>query len=302
MNEPPHGSGMCASVVIATRNRHADLTRCVAALHAQVGARGFEIVIVDDGGSPPLDCESLGGPVPVRVLRTSGVGPAAARNAGVRAVRSEVVLFTDDDTVPSECWVAAAVGHLWEHPADVGVAGQVCTPPYDPLFAYSISSEGPGHYWTCNVGYRRAILTTLRGFDEARFPYFCEDLDLAFRSLDLGPIGYAHEMSVIHTPRNQSVVALIRQGRTAASQIDLAKRHPTRVPSSRLPLPAALVSVVGHGRNWERRWQREREELLGDPRRLARFLIVAAGHMALVVAAALRSAHLRRPNGSTIHR
>ena len=40
-------------------------------------------------------------------MRLDGRGPAAARNAGVRAARGRVVLLTDDDCVPAPGWAAA---------------------------------------------------------------------------------------------------------------------------------------------------------------------------------------------------
>lgn len=93
------------SVVVPTKNRVQALGRCLRALVAQRRAGPFEIVIVDDGSD-----DAAGVPAIVnrescaQVVRTAGVGPAAARNAGVRAASGDIVCFTDDDCEPDPDW------------------------------------------------------------------------------------------------------------------------------------------------------------------------------------------------------
>jgi hypothetical protein len=287
---PAKPLGLTAAVVIATRDRHPDLARCVATIHRQSQLALVEIVVVDDGSVPAVDSEELQGAVPLRLLRTSGVGPATARNAGTCAVTADVVLFTDDDTVPVEGWVSAALTRLHEHPEEVGVEGPVASPAYDPLYAYSVHTDAPGHHWTCNIAYRRAVLEGLGGFAEDAFPYaHCEDLDLAYRALAVGPIGFETEMSIVHTPREAGIMDLIRRGRWSASELELARRHPGHLPPSRLPiaLPLPVAVSFGHARNWHRRWSGERGRLLRDPARLARFVTIAVGHTSVACVTAL---------------
>jgi GT2 family glycosyltransferase len=279
-----------AAVVIATRNRRDELARCLDALHAQSAMAPVEIVVVDDGSTPPIAAADLQDVVPVRVLHTGGDGPARARNAGARAISADVVLFTDDDTIPAPAWVAAAMDHLREHPDDVAVEGPVTSPAYDPLYAYSVQAHAPGHYWTCNIAYRAEVLERLGGFAEGIYPHpHCEDLDLAYRALEIGPIGFATEMSVVHTPREIGIMEILRRGRWAASELELARRHPHRVPRRRLPipLPCSVALSIGHARNWQRHWRRDRARLVRSPRRLARFLTMAVGHTAAFTATAL---------------
>jgi len=285
-NPPPPLTG---AVVIATRDRPDDLLRCLRALHAQTRAP-LEIVVVDDGSEPPVDAPALRGNVPVRVLRTDGVGPASARNVGMRATLADVVIFTDDDTIAAPRWVQAALLRLREHPEEVAVEGPVRSPPYDPLHAYSVTSETAGHHWTCNIAYRREILERVGGFAEAVFAYaHCEDRDLASRALDFGPIGFEAEMSIVHTPRDMKIMDFIRRGRWVASELELARRHPDLIPRSRLPvtLPWPLDLSFGHARQWRRRWNAERGVLVRDPRRLLRFVAIAVGHTTVTLATAL---------------
>ena len=106
------------TVVVPTRNRPGPLGRCLEALAGQVG----EIVVVDDGSSDPAAVEAALQRAPqARLVRQPPSGPAAARNAGVAAVRGSIVCFTDDDCEPDPGWAAALTAALREG-ADI-VAG-----------------------------------------------------------------------------------------------------------------------------------------------------------------------------------
>jgi hypothetical protein len=182
------------------------------------------------------------------------------------------------------------MGRLREHPEEVAVEGPVTSPAYDALYAYSVQAHGPGHHWTCNIAYRAAILERLGGFADDVYPHpCCEDLDLAYRALEIGPIGFATGMSVIHTPRDMGIKDFVRRGRWSASEVELLRRFPHRVPMRRLPipLPPSVGLSIGHARNWQRHWRRDRAQLVRSPRRLARFLAIAIGHTAAATATAL---------------
>lgn len=129
----------------------------------------------------------VGAPWPVRVVRTGGRGPAAARNAGWRSVRSTWVVFLDDDVQLPAGWLAALVGDDLQGAGDEvgGVQGRVHVPlpttrrPTD----WERSTAGLEHarWATADMAVRRAALTAVDGFDE-RFPRaYREDADLALR-------------------------------------------------------------------------------------------------------------------------
>jgi GT2 family glycosyltransferase len=272
------------SVVVPTRDRHASLHRTLAALRAQDLEAPWELIVVDDGSEPPL--EDLEG---ARVVRTPGAGPARARNAGVAASRAPVVAFTDDDTEPAPGWLAAAAAFLARSPRHVGVEGPVETPPYDPLFAHSLANAAPGAYWTCNVAFRREVVERLGGFDE-RFPYpHCEDLDLAFRALELGPIGFDEGMRIVHHPRALTLRQLIGRGRLAASEEVLFARHRERYGRLRR-LPARLFPLASSVAYLRILLAQARRDPL---RRAPRAAAIAAGYLALVLASTLRRTHSR---------
>lgn len=88
------------SVVIPTRNRQAYLQSCVESVACQLPAPR-EIIIVDDGSSPPVQKDRFRDlRIVPRILRNpDSRGQGTSRNAGARECSSEVVVFVDDDNV-----------------------------------------------------------------------------------------------------------------------------------------------------------------------------------------------------------
>ena len=85
------------SVIIPTYNRRGLLLEAIASVLAQP-VPDLEVLVVDNGSSDGT-CEAVAAlPDPrIRCLRETRRGVAAARNAGLRAMRGRSVLFLDDD-------------------------------------------------------------------------------------------------------------------------------------------------------------------------------------------------------------
>ena len=277
------------TVVIATRDRAESLGRTLAALRRQQSPPPWELIVVDDGSEPPVGEALLDGLPSARLLRRDGSGPAKARNAGIAAARGRYVAFTDDDTEPAPGWLAAAVAHLEAHPDHAGVEGRVESSPFDPLRAVSLVSHGPGAYWTCNIAYRKELLERLRGFDEG-FPYpHCEDLDLAYRVLRDGRIGYADDMAILHHARTAPFRELTGRGRMTVSEIRLFERHRSRYGRMQR-LPAPLFPIAQSFGFWR--------HMLGaagrKPARVARALAMSVVYSLTVTRSVLRREAARR--------
>ncbi|PBC02996.1 DUF6212 domain-containing protein [Mesorhizobium sp. WSM3860] len=90
------------SIVMAHRNRPLFLKQAIAAIEAQTYDR-LELVLVDDGSDEDQAKRLLDALEPTfrqrgwRILRRPHKHLGAARNAGVRAARGELILFVDDD-------------------------------------------------------------------------------------------------------------------------------------------------------------------------------------------------------------
>jgi HAD superfamily hydrolase (TIGR01662 family) len=149
------------------------------------------IVVADDRPDPAPALELPETSAPLLVVRTRGRGPAAARNAGWRAARTDWVAFLDDDvTVPADwCW--RLVRDLADLPDSVGASQAWLHVPMPvgrrPTDEERRTTGLVGARWiTADMAYRRTALLATGGFDE-RFPRpFREDSDLALRTVRAG--------------------------------------------------------------------------------------------------------------------
>ena len=93
-----------ASVVVPTRDRPSALAECLKALQHQEDI-DLEVIVVDDGSADRAGVRAVAETYQTtRVVRLTGRGPAAARNAGAAAATNQTVLFTDDDCIPQSGW------------------------------------------------------------------------------------------------------------------------------------------------------------------------------------------------------
>ncbi len=220
------------SVVVPTVGRP-QLAAMLASLAATLRAcpeapAPAEVVVADDrpldgtgeAAPDPLDLR-WDGDVPLRVVRTGGRGPAAARNAGWRSTSPDVtwVAFLDDDVVLPRGWAGALAKDLANAASDVaGVQGRIVVPlpgdrrPTD----WERSTAGLEHaaWATADMAYRRDALERVSGFDE-RFPRaYREDADLALRVRDAGGRLVRGERTVDHPvrPADDAVSLRVQRG------------------------------------------------------------------------------------------
>ena len=116
------------TIVVCSYNRALQLTAALDTLNRQTIRERLEVVVVDDGSTPPIEEREVTSRGARLIRHPVNLGAAAARNTGFSASRAPIVAFTDDDCRPSPEWadallsayldprVAAAGGPVVERP------------------------------------------------------------------------------------------------------------------------------------------------------------------------------------------
>jgi glycosyltransferase involved in cell wall biosynthesis len=195
---------MHLSIVIPTFNRLARLQRVLAGLeHQTCSLADAEIIVISDGSTDGTNewlaaraAGSLQKDLPLLPVIQANQGVAAARNAGLAQATGKVVLFIDDDVVPSPQLVAEHLATHAAHNDGVIVLGPMLTPPgfrmqawvrweqamlvkqYDDMVAGHWAPTAR-QFYTGNTSLARRHLVESGGFD----PAFrrAEDVELAYR-------------------------------------------------------------------------------------------------------------------------
>jgi glycosyltransferase involved in cell wall biosynthesis len=215
-------------------------------------------------------------PFSLRHLHREARGVSAARNAGWRAARSRLVMFIGDDILLAPGTLEQHLDWHGRHPQDeVGVLGRVewaselRVSPFMRWLEHGIQFDYRSlrgmyapwtHFYTANVSVKRVMLERVDGFDEERFPFLYEDLDVGRRLSEHGfrllynpaAVGeHLHATDVDEWRRRMAATALAERRWVDAYPdmpawfhdiFEAAERRP-RVPA----LPARLAARVPAG-------------------------------------------------------
>lgn len=187
------------AVIIAVYNRAESLRVLLTQLAAQrIDPSAFEVVVVDDGSTPPI-AEVMHAPdVPfaLRLLQQDNAGPAAARDRGIRASTAPLVISLDDDMRVGPDFIAAHLAAHADAPAPRVVLGRLRAPSGASLRLFERyqlaqldrlarrATTDPtvvrgGNVYSGNVSFARALYDAAGGFDAAL--RFSEDAELGLR-------------------------------------------------------------------------------------------------------------------------
>jgi len=218
------------SVVVPSLGLEPGLSRLLAALDAQtLGRERFEVIVALDGvpAGPADDAIVARGARIVRLAARGG--PGAARNAGERAARAELLAFTEDDCTPAPDWLERALARF-DADAALEVLCGVTTKPGDrPVHRQQDSSP---LYLPTNLFVKRATFERVGGyselyFDAARRLYFREDSDFGFTLEAEGAhIARAADVRVVHPEEHARPIDALRWADRHEMDPLLAHRHP----------------------------------------------------------------------------
>lgn len=186
---------MSVSIIVPTFNGAARIGNCLEALLPQTVAIDAEILVVDDGSTDDtaVVVSRYSG---LRLISQANAGPAAARNRGALEAKGGIILFTDDDCVPTSNWLAAMT-EPFEDPDVVGVKGAYRT-RQKALVARFVQADYEDRYRlmatlpdidfvdTYAAAFRRDRFLEMNGYDTT-FPVACaEDIELSYRMSERG--------------------------------------------------------------------------------------------------------------------
>lgn len=206
--DPESHPGIELAVVIPARDAARFLPRTLGALS---GARVPVLVVDDASRDDTAACAEAQG---ARVLRLPDrQGPAAARNAGARALAAEVVLFLDADCVAHPDVPARVRTAFAREPALVGLSGSYDADPPERNFAslymnlrhhhtHQLAPADTPSFWAGCGAVRRAAFLAAGGFDAHRFRVpAIEDIELAVRLGRCGRLRFDRELQATHLKR-----------------------------------------------------------------------------------------------------
>ena len=186
---------MSVSIIIPTFNAASRIHHCLDALLPQAAASDGEIIVVDDGSS-----DGTGDIVrryqSVRLITQVNSGPASARNRGAAEAKGDIILFTDDDCVPTNGWLQAMT-EAFQDPDVVAVKGAYRTLQkawiarfvqldYEDRYRLMATLRGIDFVDTYSAEFRRDRFLELNGYDTS-FPVACaEDAELSYRMSERG--------------------------------------------------------------------------------------------------------------------
>ncbi|MGI8330056.1 glycosyltransferase family 2 protein [Actinomadura scrupuli] len=250
---------MISIVAISKDEPDLDVTLTEVTRQAESAGEPCEIIVVD-ASQGRLDAIARSHPH-VRWLAFeqppgAGVTIPHQRNAGVRAARGEIIVFTDAGCLPQAQWLSRLLAPLREDGETV-VAGIAVAPEgADGLYDEGTRRAATARYLeecpTINLAFRREAYDSVGGFDET-FAYG-SDVDFSWRLQDAGHrIRSAPEAIVTHDwgDRRRQVRRSYAYGKARARlyrkhrsrRAGLLRREPMVVvyPVFLLGLPLTLV-------------------------------------------------------------
>jgi glycosyltransferase involved in cell wall biosynthesis len=204
---PPRDPPARASVVIPTYHRTGPLRALLDSLVLDIGPAGdVEVILSDDGSGDDVAqvAAAYASRLPrLKYITGENAGPGVARNRGVAAASSNVLLFVDSDCLVEKGWARALMAAIESGAAVAFGPTRSAVPPIEP-FVHSIVFEDTLITAT-NVAFSRKTFEDLGRF-RREISRIAEDRDLFARARGAGivPVRVADAV-VIHPPRLKKV-------------------------------------------------------------------------------------------------
>ena len=170
-----------------------------------------EIIIVDNNSKLRIKISKKfkNYKVPIKLLSCSKIGPASARNLGVKQAKGKWILFVDSDCIPTK---SILTGYLTANEGAIAYAGNVKSVGNGILSNYYISQEiliplktknkekkfVPQYLITANCLVLKSAFNKIGGFNENIKIAGGEDVDLGLRLSQIGRLEFAFNSIAKH--------------------------------------------------------------------------------------------------------
>ena len=203
---------MLVSAIIPTYNRARTIERAVNSVLGQ-SWQPIEVIVVDDGSTDQTTDILARYGDRIRLIRQKNEGPSAARNAGIKAARGQIISFLDSD----DSWLPDKVERqvkLLQATESQGVACCVCNARMEFLsgtrYSFATASLHPRHeegIWsnpaeiliTRFLFFNQVVAVRRTALEETGYfrPGIMEDYDLALRLSLVGPWAFIADPLVV---------------------------------------------------------------------------------------------------------
>lgn len=244
------------SVIVPAYNEERQLMACLSSIMNQDFDLPYEVILVDgpsDDGTPAIARR-----FPVRLIRLQQRGIGAAWKAGAGCSRSNLLAFTEADTVVPVHWLSTIYRVMQENPQAVGLAGSFVFrgkhPAVNALARTSIYLTDRLHeFCTGTMAFRgknfaihKHWLARCGGFDEHVEAY--GDVELSLQAKKMGRIPYLPSLLVQTSSREfegiKRMAGFFRRALTASyliyagrgKQVRVGARNALRFDAKKAPI------------------------------------------------------------------
>ena len=185
-------------IIVPCYNNASTVSRCLDSLLHQNYKNIVNIFLVNDGSTDNtlkiINSRSENSIVKI-INHKRNLGLSAARNSGIRAGNSDLILFLDGDMSVQHNWVKSHI-EIYNRCNVIGVVGDYCLPiKYTPnkldMYLYNKNRGARKYPHGANISFRfflfsntsikRSVLDNIGFFDEEIKTYGGEDTELAIR-------------------------------------------------------------------------------------------------------------------------
>jgi GT2 family glycosyltransferase len=229
------------SVIIPTRNRPRRLSKTLEGLLRQdLPCASYEIIVVDDGSTPPVSLNTNDQLEACTLIRLEGVERSAARNQGAAIAVGEILLFLDDDMAVGPDFLSTHLRANEEWPGALIVGGvslpeEALATPFGRFRQRLEQRDTPrlpgpsanGNFCTAaNMSISRGVFAELGGFDIGMSS--SEDQDLALRHTARGgEMVFLPAAQTIHLDHSLDIRSYcLRAEWGSRNMVPFCERHP----------------------------------------------------------------------------